>query len=188
MFGDSRSMFGRVLSTLVAGALLALASAPGFAQGTCTNCDLPPGCRGVGQGGKTECTVVLLTVESDVDFGRLILVGGQVGHVAIDLASGAKLVFGDLEDGGGIPVYGTALVTGQPLRNILVTMPASVTLTDPSGAQGVMRDFQTNLSALPRLDANGQLRFNFTGTLYTDAAIRAGGTLRGRVPITVDYN
>lgn len=181
-------MFGRVLSTLAAGALLALASAQAFAQGTCTNCELPPGCRGASQGGTSKCTVVFLDVESGVDFGRLILLGGRVGHVAIDLQTGAKLVFGDLEDGGGIPVYGTALITGQPLRNVLVTMPTSVTLTDPSGAQGVMRDFKTDLSGLPRLDSVGQLRFNFTGTLYTDAAVLSGGSLRGRVPITVDYN
>ncbi len=181
-------MFGRVLSTMGAGALIALASAQAYAQGNCTSCELPPGCRGNGNNNnKDKCTVVFLTVESDVDFGRLILVGGQIGYVSIDLSTGAKLVFGSLEDGGGIPVNGTALVTGQPLRNVMVTMPASVTLTDPSGAQGVMRDFRTDLSAMPRLDANGQLRFNFTGTLHTDAAVLGGGTLRGRVPITADY-
>lgn len=178
-------MFGRALSLLAAAALLALASATAYAQGACANCDLPPGCRG---SSSSKCTAILLSVESDVDFGRLILMGGQVGHVTIDLATGAKLVFGDLADAGGIPVYGTALITGQPLRNLLVTMPASVTLTDPTGAQGVMRDFQTDLTAMPRLDSTGQLRFNFTGTLYTDSAILSGGTLRGRVPITVDYN
>lgn len=179
-------MFGRALLPLAAGALIALGSVQASAQGACANCDLPPGCRGANPNNK--CTVVLLDVESDVDFGRLLLIGGQIGHVSIDLATGAKLVFGDLADAGGIPVYGTALVTGQPMRNVLVTMPASVTLTDPAGAQGVMRDFQTDLPAMPRLDSTGQLRFNFTGTLYTDSGILAGGTLRGRVPITVDYN
>lgn len=160
------------------------------AQGTCTDCNLPPSCRGAATGGtkKDICTVVLLNVESDVDFGRLILVGGQVGHVVIDLTTGTKIVFGDLGDAGGIPIYGTALVTGQPLRNVAVTMPTSIAMTDPSGAQAVLRDFQTDLSAMPRLDTYGKLRFNFTGTLYTDSAVLAGGTLRGRVPITVDYN
>ena len=181
-------MSGRALPLLAAAALLALASGPAFAQGTCTNCDLPPGCRGASQGGSSKCTVVLLDVESDVDFGRLVLVGGQIGHVSIDLGTGAKLVFGDLADAGGIPIYGTALITGQPLRNVLVTMPSSVALTDPVGGQGTMREFETDLPAMPRLDSTGQLRFNFTGTLYTDSAILSGGTLRGRVPITVDYN
>lgn len=181
-------MIGRIFSLFAACALAVLAGVQAHAQGSCTSCNLPPGCRGASQGGKDNCTVVLLDVESDVDFGRLLLVGGQVGHVVIDLQTGTKLVFGNLEDAGGIPVYGTALVTGQPLRNVMVTMPASVTLTDPSGAQAVMRDFATDLAAMPRLDSTGQLRFNFTGTLYTDAAVLAGGTLRGRVPITVDYN
>lgn len=181
-------MFGRILSILSAFALLGFAGAQAYAQGNCTNCQLPPGCRGASQGGKTQCTVVFLDVESDVDFGRLIVAGGKIGHVVIDLNSGAKLVFGDLDDGGGMPVYGTALVTGQPLRNVSVTMPSSVSLTDANGSRATMRDFKTSLTAFPKLDATGQLRFNFTGTLYTDSNVRWGGRLRGRVPITVDYN
>lgn len=181
-------MAGRSLSILSALALLGFAGAQAHAQGACTNCELPPGCRGASQGGKTQCTVVFLDVESDVDFGRLIVAGGKVGRVVIDLDTGAKLVFGDLDDGGGMPVYGTALVTGQPLRNVSVTLPASISLTDANGAQATMRDFKTSLPAFPRLDAAGQLRFNFTGTLYTDLGVLWGGRLRGRVPITVDYN
>lgn len=181
-------MFGRLLTILAAFGVLALPAPAVRAQGTCTNCSLPPGCRGASQGGTSKCTVVLLDVESDVDFGRLIVVGSKVGHVMIDLDSGAKLVFGDIDDGGGMPVYGTALVTGQPLRTIAVTMPASVQLTAANGAQAVMRDFRTNLSAMPRLDSAGQLRFDFTGTLFTDSTVLSGGRLRGRVPITVDYN
>lgn len=183
-------MFGRLLILLAVFGVLALPASTVRAQGACNDCHLPPSCRGAATGGtkKDTCTVVLLSVESDVDFGRLIVVGNKVGHVMIDLDTGAKLVFGEIDDGGGMPVYGTALVTGQPLRNVSVTMPATVELTDVNGAQATMRDFQTDLDAMPRLDSTGQLRFNFTGTLYTDAAVLAGGRLRGRVPITVDYN
>lgn len=188
MFGHTGGMFGRLLTCLAVLGTLALPAPSLRAQGTCTNCTLPPGCRGASQGGKPNCTVVLLDVESDVDFGRLIVVGSKVGRVMIDLTSGAKLVFGEIDDGGGMPVYGTALVTGQPLRTVAVTMPTSVQLTDINGAQATMRDFRTDLSAMPRLDSTGQLRFHFTGTLYTDSSVLGGGRLRGRVPITVDYN
>jgi hypothetical protein len=181
-------MVGRLLTLLAALGMLCTPAASVRAQGSCSNCQLPPGCRGASQGSDAKCTVVLLDVESDVDFGRLIVLGSRIGHVAIDLDSGTKLIFGEINDGGGMPVYGTALVTGQPLRTIAVTMPNTVQLTASNGALATMRDFQTNLPAFPRLDSGGQLRFNFTGTLYTDGAVLSGGRLRGRVPITVDYN
>ncbi|MGN6495884.1 MAG: DUF4402 domain-containing protein [Tsuneonella sp.] len=183
-------MFGRVLSILCAASLLGMAGASAYAQGTCTACDLPPSCRGAATGGtkKDICTVVLLSVDSGVDFGRLILLGGKVGHVVLDANSGSKLVFGALEDDGGFAVQGTATITGQPLRRVAVTMPTSVTLTDVNGAQAVLKDFRTTLPAAPTLDSYGNLQFSFAGTLYTDAAVLAGGTLRARLPITVDYN
>jgi hypothetical protein len=182
-------MFGRILSILCAGSLMVLAGAQAYAQGACAACELPPGCRGVGNDPKKDkCSVVLLSVDSGMDFGRLILLGGKVGHVVLDANSGSKLVFGALEDDGGFAVQGTATITGQPLRRIVVTMPTSVTLTDVNGAQAVLKDFRTTLPSAPTLDSYGNLQFNFAGTLYTDAAVLAGGTLRARLPITVDYN
>ena len=186
--GHGRGMVGRLLTTLAALGMLCIPAPAVRAQGSCTNCELPPGCRGASQGADSKCTVVLLDVESDVDFGRLIVLGSRVGHVTIDLDSGTKLVFGEMNDGGGMPVYGTALVTGQPLRTVAVTMPGRVQLTAANGALATMSDFETDLPAFPRLDSSGQLRFNFTGTLYTDGSVLSGGRLRGRVPITVDYN
>jgi hypothetical protein len=183
-------MFRRILLILGTVSLFVVAGAQAYAQGACTDCQLPPSCRGAATGGtkKDICTVVLLSVDSGVDFGRLILVGGKVGHVVLDANSGSKLVFGALQDDGGFAVQGSATITGQPLRGVAITMPTSVTLTDVNGAQAVLKDFRTTLPTGPRLDSYGQLQFEFAGTLYTDPAVLSGGTLRARVPITVDYN
>lgn len=151
----------------------------------------PPGCINSGVPAKNKnCNgePVALTVQSNIDFGRLVLVGDGVGHVVLDLSSGSKLVFGGLDDLGGFAVKGQALVTGAPNRVIVVDMPTSITMADPAGGQAQLRDIVTNIPSLPVLDGNGQMVFEFSGTLYTDSATALGGTLRGRIPISVQYN
>ena len=186
-------MFRSGLFLLLAIALLQWQTAPLAAQGQCFECELPPGCRGTGnkKQNKPECEAVApvdLAIESDVDFGRILIVGDGVGRVLIDLSSGSKTVFGGLEDFGGISVQGHAIVTGEPMRTIRVEFPTRITLSDPTGATAEMRDFATDLPPLIALDANGQLEFHFSGTLYTDAELASGGNLRGRIPIVVEYD
>ena len=93
------------------------------AQGNCPNCDLPPGCRGNGnQNGNgngnrdRNCQRIAITIESDVDFGRLVLLGAGGARVLLDLNSGQKTVFGEIDDLGGMPITGRALVTGAPFE------------------------------------------------------------------------
>ncbi len=135
-----------------------------------------------------HCQQIALTVQSDIDFGRLVLVGDGVGRVVLDLETGSKLVFGGLDDLGGFAVKGQAVISGTPNRVIRIDMPAVVTLSDPAGGEAEMRDIVTDLGSLPVLDTNGQLTFEFSGTLFTDTATALGGTLRGRFPISVEYN
>lgn len=192
---------------MIRAALLALAAmfalsafaSPAAGQGQCSFCGdnpAPPdnGGRpdgnnggGGGNGGGNGQGQMDLTIESDIDFGRLILVGNGIGSVVLDVDTGQKMTFGEIDDLGGVSVQGRALVTGMPLKQVRVTMPLSVTMSDPGGGEAELRDIVTDLSALPTLDANGQLTFHFSGTLYTDNAIGMGGTLRGRVPIQVTY-
>ena len=137
-----------------------------------------------------NCTTepVALTVQTNIDFGRLVLVGDGVGHAVLDLSTGDKIMFGGLDDLGGFAVTGRAIVTGSPNRALQIVMPTTITMADPAGGQAELRDIVTSLSALPVLDVNGQLVFEFSGTLYTDTATALGGVLRGRIPISVQYN
>jgi hypothetical protein len=178
--------------TLVAAiaSLVAAPAPPVSAQGRCERCDLPPGCRGNGKphGKKPDCTQIELTIESDIDFGRLVMVGDGVGRVMLDLQTGQKIAVGGLEDLGGFPIRGHATVRGAPLTAVRVVMPGAITMNDPAGGIAELRDFETDLPPLPILDANGEMDFSFAGTLYTDSRIAIGGTLRGRVPISVSYD
>lgn len=162
------------------------------AQGNCDQCDLPPGCRGVGnqkpgKNGKRNCQTLSVFIESDIDFGRVVMLRNGEGRVLLDLDTGERTVIGDIDDLGGVPITGRASVTGAPFEALRITLPTRVTMSDATGGEARIDDFVTDLPALPTLDANGQLTFRFSGTLVIDARNGASGRLRGRVPINVEY-
>lgn len=163
-----------------------------WAQGNCEQCDLPPGCRGKGNqkpknSGKRDCQRLSMAIESDVDFGRIVVLQRGDGRVLMDLETGQKRLIGDLEDLGGMAITGRATVTGAPFQSLRVILPGMVSMRDASGGQAELNDFVTDLPALPTLDANGQLTFSFSGTLVLNSRTQASGRLRGRVPISVEY-
>lgn len=187
-----------LLVAAVAIAVSALAGAPLRAQGQCEQCDLPPGCRGNGNqngNGATSsnnnrngnCQTLTITIESDIDFGRVVLLGDGESRVILDLATGQKTLIGDVDDLGGMPITGRAVITGAPFEPILIDLPGEIAMRDPNGGDARVRDFVTDLEGFPRLDESGRLTFNFSGTLVIDAQTNAAGNLRGRVPITVQY-
>lgn len=168
-----------------------------WAQGRCSNCDLPPGCRGNGNGNNNgngnrnrdqNCDALEVEIQADIDFGRLVLIGDGVGRVVLDLDTGNKVVFGELDDLGGMAMQGEALITGAPGEIVVVSIPSRVAMTDPGGGEAELRDFESDLPPLATLDSNGQLTFRFTATLYTDAKTALGGNLRARIPISVEYD
>ncbi|WP_336985715.1 DUF4402 domain-containing protein [Altererythrobacter aquiaggeris] len=185
-------MFRHFFSLLAAALPLTLApSVPVAAQGICTNCDLPPACRGVGNGRdkpnqKKDCRPVNLDIESNLDFGRLVLIGDGVGQVVLDLKTGEKRTTGGIGDLGGMAFQGKARITGVPNTAIRIELPASIIMTDGAGAEAQLSELQTDMPLVGYLDGNGELEFQFTGKLKTDSPI--GGNLRGRIPIRVQYN
>ena len=193
--------------TLLGAAVLAVAGAPAplgtsslFAQGNCPNCDLPPGCRGKGNNkdkgnkgnngngvGKPNCERLNLTIESDLDFGRLVLLGDGEGRVVLDLTTGQKTLIGDVDDLGGMPFTGRAVVTGAPFQQIIISLPSEVSMRDGQGGSAQIRDFVMDVEPFPVLDSYGQLEFRFSATLVLSAGQQSAGNLRGTVPISVEY-
>jgi hypothetical protein len=189
----------RLISILIGVALLVgLPAEPVAAQGKCNFCDTNPPPRGEGGGrpnngngngnGNGNNAAIALSIESDINFGRLVMIGDGIGRVLVDLQTGAKTVVGNLDDLGGMAVQGRAIIRGRPMQAIRVGFPTSVVMRDPAGGQAELRDFVSDLGPLPRLNATGTLEFRFTGTLFTDVAVAIGGNLRGRVPIQVSYD
>ena len=173
------------------GSLVLRAPEPARAQGNCPNCDLPPGCRGNGnqkpkKNGR-NCQTLNLSIESDIDFGRMVIMQSGEGRVLMDLTTGDRTVIGDIDDLGGVPITGQATVTGAPFQALRVRFPSQVSMRDATGGQAQIADFVTDLPALPTLDAMGQISFRFSGTLVISSNGGASGRLRGRVPISVEY-
>ncbi|MFV0645991.1 MAG: DUF4402 domain-containing protein [Sphingomonadaceae bacterium] len=170
--------------TLQAGAVClavwTLTASPTWAQGACPQCDLPPGERGNGRN-KAE-----LKIETDLDFGRLVISGSGAGQVIIDMQTGQRITSGEIAELGGFPMAGHAIITGRPMRVVRVVFPDSVLMRNAIGGEATLRNFQTDLPAMPVLDAHGTLEFNFTGTLIANTP--QGGDLRGRIPISVSYD
>ncbi|MGE8143340.1 DUF4402 domain-containing protein [Novosphingobium sp. NPDC080210] len=158
------------------GALL-LAALPAQAQEACRLC------YSEGQPGERPLTLEIWT---GLSFARLALLSRSGGSAEVDAQTGGKTTQGDLISLGGAPVTGRGKVTGIPLRQVRIDLPARVPMTTPDGASAELVDFTTNLPHRPTLDANGELEFTFGARLVVRDG--RGGNYRGRIPITVDYN
>ncbi len=181
-------MFSRLIILAAFLPLLSTMPASVAAQGMCPRCDLPPGCRGNNPkpNKNKDCTPVSVNIESDLDFGRLVLLGDGVGQVIIDLNTGQKTTSGNINDLGGMAFKGVARISGKANSPIQIILPGSISMTDASGSQAELTELRTDMPLVAYLDGSGQLEFSFTGSLKTDNPI--GGNLRGRIPISVQYN
>ena len=170
-------------------ALMIAAPAPAAAQSdNSAHCDEDKKPRDDDDPRQKKCERLALTVETDLDFGRVVVLGGGRGRITIDLGTGLREVSGELDPLGGIAVAGRAVVTGTPRAFVRVRLPLRVTLRDPAGGTAALTELATDLSPRARLDRGGRLEFGFTGTLLTDGDTLSGGELRARVPIRVDYD
>ncbi len=129
-------------------------------------------------------TPLRVDVETQLDMGR-VAVGAMGGEVEIDPASGARRVRGDVVDLGGFALTGTVTVRGEPGAEIRVILPATVDLEGGHGRTARVTGLVTDLSAAPRLGADGRLQFRFGGRLQI--AGLDDGDYRGRIPVTVEY-
>lgn len=159
-----------------------LVAAPAAAQDRCGLCS------GTATGNDAAAQEPPLTIEIDsgLVFSRLALTGERTATTEIDPQSGKKHADSGFIDLGGMAVTGRARITGVPGRSVQVIFPASVTMTSTTGGSAELSGFTTDLPSWPVLDAGGMLEFSFGGRLTLSGPV--GGSLRGRIPIRVDYN
>lgn len=164
---------------LAAAAMALLLTAPLAAQEGCVLCAAAD---------KPAANERPLAIEiiSGLTFSRLALTGQGDASATIDPQSGNRQVSGGVVELGGVAVQGRGRITGTPNRRVRVDLPGSVTMTGSESGSATLTDFTTDLPAWPVLDSSGTLEFSFGGRLRIQGTI--GGNLRGRIPITVDYN
>ena len=127
---------------------------------------------------------VQLTVETSLDFDRLIFAGIGIGAATLrpDGSNGSEGVVASV---GPRATVGMVNVHGDPGRTLRVVIPHRIELYSISGGRITLDQVTTDLPSIPRLDAAGNLSFRFGGRLVVSGD--ADGQYRGDLPITVEY-
>ena len=163
-----------------------LAFLPDMAQAQCRLCADSPMSDSLSQmaTGKQEIPLQI-EITANLDFSRMALIGGGGGMVSIDPMSGARQISGSIANLGGMSLHGEGRLTGEPGRNVRVSLPQRILLSSPDGSTAELEKLETNLPAMARLDPAGRLVFTFGGQLRLRGD--ASGQFRGRIAITADY-
>ncbi len=128
---------------------------------------------------------VQVSIVANLDFALLTANGaGGAARVAPDGSSAETR--GGVRALGGMAFGGRALIEGEPLQPVRVTLPQQITMVSSSGGRLTVRNISSNLPAAPRLDAAGRLEFGFGGDLEVSGAV--SGTYRGRIEVTAEYD
>jgi hypothetical protein len=162
----------------LAAALAAAAAAPVRAQ--CRLCETPT----TTQETPAEAGDVSLSVETTLDFDRVILNGSGLGSAEI-LPTGERSTSGSVQAISGRAMVGTVLVRGAADRAIRVELPSRIQLHTLAGSSIWIEDIASDLPADPKLDSTGSLSFRFGGKLTVSGD--SDGDYRGDLPITVEY-
>lgn len=132
-----------------------------------------------------EIAPLRMEIRTQLDFSRATTAGSGSGQIRIDPHNGSRQVAGDVIDLGGSALAGSALLTGQPGRNVKIDMPHSIRMTSSAGGTIEITNLRTNLPPQAKLDHFGKLEFSFGGDLLINGSV--AGTFRGRIPITAEY-
>ena len=167
-----------------------LISCPAFlpdeAEAQCRLCADSPASENVSDAVANRQEIPLqIEITANLDFSRMALLGANGGVVSIDPVSGAKQISGSIANLGGMSLHGEGRLTGEPGRNVRVSLPDRIQLSAPNGSTAELEKLETNLPAMARLDQNGRLVFAFGGQLRVRGD--SSGQFRGRISITADY-
>ena len=128
---------------------------------------------------------ISIEITTKLDFSRAALSGAGGGAIDLDPHNGTRSVDGGIVDLGGAALAGTAVVRGEPGRNVRIDMPGTARMTSSNGGVVEIAGIRTSLTSVPRLDSAGRLEFSFGGKLLVRG--NASGTFRARIPITAQY-
>jgi hypothetical protein len=166
---------------------LALAGAMGLAApASPQDADAP--CRLCDASGKPveerPAKPVSLDVQASLDFDRLILAGSGAGGAEL-APDGSRMVSGSVASIGARAMAGEVVIRGEPGRYVRVVLPTSIELHGLSGGTIRLESIRSDLPAMPKLDADGALRFRFGGIVRLIGDV--DGEFRGDVPVDVEY-
>lgn len=149
------------------------------------------GCRGLmgvrasakGPVGMTTKAQTDLIVRNDFSFGTLVVNGAGTATIT---PSGLLTTTGGVTSAGGFPQAAVVQLNSHPNQDYALMLPASVTLTNSTGATMVLRSFAFDPGATGRM-RNGKKDISIGGTLQVSSN-QAGGAYQGSFDIIVTYN
>lgn len=124
-------------------------------------------------------------IDASLDFSTAAHSNSGEGSIEIDPRTGQRRVTGGLVALGGMALKGTVRLTGDPFRHVRITLPASIVMQSTLGATADISAIRADVSASPKLGADGTLVFSFGGRMTVRGG--AAGDFRGTIPITADY-
>ena len=173
-------MIARLALFAVMGLAASVLTAVPDARAQCRLCENPTTMpQAEGKDGPVD-----LQIEANLDFDRLIVMGGGDGSATIR-PDGSRQVSGSVEAMSGRAMVGEARVHGEPGRAVRIDLPSRVELYSMEGSQINIDEIVTDLSAAPRLDSGGNLSFRIGGRVRLSG--NSAGDFRGDFPITVEY-
>lgn len=125
-----------------------------------------------------------LQIEAALDFDRLIVSGAGEGSATL-LPDGTRQVSGSVEVLGLRAMVGEASVRGEPGRSVRIDLPTRIELYSMEGGRITIDEVVADISAVPKLDSAGNLKFRFGGRIRISGD--SDGDFRGDLPITVEY-
>lgn len=166
-------------ASIAVGALL-LAAVPAAAPAQCRLCPEPSTRSAPGD----KDTPIQVDVETVLDFDRLVLTDTGEGAAAL-LPNGERSATGAVALVSARAMIGSVVIRGEPGRPVRIDMPRRIDLQSTKGGRIALDRIETDLPAMPRLDAAGALTFRFGGRLEISGDVE--GDFRGDLPISVDY-
>ncbi len=129
-------------------------------------------------------SVIKVTADSDLDFGKLAL-SGLGGHVRLK-PSGERFLSGEVDNLGGAYGPATAGVKGRPHGRFVIYAPHISRLRRSGGGRLIAKRIRSKPFRFGQFDEKGEARIQFGADLPLSAQAEQG-QYRGRVSFWVIY-
>ena len=174
-------MTGRSALPILAALAAAALAVPQSASAQCRLCATP---TTQAEPPAEDVRPIRLEVRTDLDFDRLILLGGGTGSAILN-PDGTRSAFGALGAVSVRAMVGEIVIRGEPGRAVAVTLPKAIELAGLKGGAIRIEALVSDLPAFPELDGAGELKVRIGGELKVLGEV--DGDFRGDVAVTVDY-
>ncbi len=143
-----------------------------------------PKAQGQGQGGGGK--PITITQTQALDFANLVSVPAASGTAVLDPATGAKSVTGGVVDFGGVHLLALFDVTGANNGTFTITLPGTITISEPGGSTTTITNFTSFPSGTGTLNQQGTATLVVGATLQV-AAAQPSGVYTDLFDVTVAY-